>query len=795
MSNILTDKVCFHCGDICEHSSIIADDKLFCCNGCKNVYTLLHKNNLDNYYCLNEAPGQTVKDLETGRFDYLNNEAVTGNIISFKNDKITDAEFYLPQVHCSSCLWLLENLKKIDDSIIYSSVNFNKKQLDVKFDHNKLPLPKLVALLASLGYEPHFSTDANNAAAKKDNKAIAYKLGIAGFCFANIMLISFPEYLGLSYADDKLMATFFRYVNVFLSLPVVFYCASEFFINSVYSYRQRYLNIDVPIALAIGLTFLRSCYEVFTGTGAGYFDSLSGIVFFMLIGRELQNRIHTTLQFNRDYKSFFPIAVSVINGGELRSSRLEDLKKDDLIKLHNGEIIPVDGILSKGHAAIDYSYITGESLAQELPIGSMVYAGGKVSGQAIEVIALKPFSQNSFTRLWNNEAFSKVETDKNYFVTRLSKYFSLIVLLIGAISFGYWYMVGQPKTAWDAITTILIVACPCALLLTATFTYGHIIGFFSDEGFFVKNAGTIEKMAKTDRIVFDKTGTLTEPGQNIIKFNCNWSDAQKLIVHSLMANSTHPLSKAVVANLPKAKLLDIADYKEIPGKGIEAWYNEELIRIGSAAFTGIEDDGFHVYATFDGKPVARFEVMNVPKMGVRGMMKSLSRYEPSLISGDKLLSRESMEFIFEKDAEMVFGASPQDKLNFIKHKQQQGNRVMMVGDGLNDAGALKQSDTGIAVVEKNFSFSPACDAIMEAKNIHKLHNFINSAVEAQKLIRAGFIYSLLYNVVGLFFATRGELQPVIAAILMPLSSVGIMLITYFGSRYIVRRNKIASVKD
>ena len=619
---------------------------------------------------------------------------------------------------------------------------------------------------------------------------MAYKLGIAGFCFANIMLISFPEYLGLNYESDKLFAGFFRYLNLLLSLPVVFYCASEFFTNSLYSFRQRYLNIDVPIALAIALTFGRSCYEVFSGTGPGYFDSLSGIVFFMLIGRELQNRIHTTLQFNRDYKSFFPIAVTVLKDGKATSARLEELRKDDQIKLFNSEIIPVDGILSRGQAAIDYSYITGEALPQQLPIGSMLYAGGRVTGAAIEMIAVKPFSQNNFTRLWNNEAFSKTEGDKNYFVTRLSKYFSLMVLLIAALAFGWWYAVNDAGRAWDAVTTILIVACPCALLLTATFTYGHIIGFFSDEGFFIKNAGTIEKMAKATRIVFDKTGTVTHPGKSLLKANTSWTKEQEMLALSLMSQSMHPLSKAIVDNLPVFDKLQIDDFKEIPGKGIEAWYKDQHIRIGSQSFTGADSTGAQVYVSFDGVIVAAIEVMNLPKVGVPAMIKKLEAYRPSLLSGDKVISREGMEMIFSKDAEIVFGASPQDKLEFIKQKQLGGDRVMMVGDGLNDAGALKQSDIGIAVVDKNFTFSPACDAIMETRNMHKLDKFILAAKDAQKLIKAGFAYSLLYNLVGLYFATRGELQPVIAAILMPLSSIGIMVLTYIGSRYIISKNRI-----
>lgn len=794
MEKTAVKQACFHCGEACEDGHIHIGEKVFCCAGCKSVYSILHQNNLDNYYCLNEAPGISLKDFSNSKFDYLNEESIASKILSFKNEAVSQVSFYLPQMHCSSCLWLLENLKKLHEGVISTHVNFNRKQMFVSFNHNEISLAQLASLLASIGYEPHITTADNeegNLKARRDRRA-AYKIGIAGFCFSNIMIICFPEYLGLSYADDKTLTVFFRYVNLLLSLPVLLYCAQEFFVNAWYSFKQKYLNIDAPIALAIAITFVRSCYEIFTNTGSGYLDSMTGIVFFMLVGRHLQNRMYTTLQFNRDYKSFFPIAVTAVKNGEEIITKIQDIEADDIIKLQHNEVLPVDAIISKGKAIIDYSFITGESLPQQLAIGEIAYAGGKISGGGIEVVAVKPFSQNSFTRLWNNPAFSKQETDKESYVTILSKYFSVTVLLLGTAAFAYWYYIGQPSNAWNAITSILIVACPCALLLTATFTFGHLIDYFSKEGFFVKNAQTIENMGRVNSIVFDKTGTLTQPNlSNVVLHNASWNEQEKNLALSLMAQSTHPLSKAVVANIGVFENVQVEHFKEISGKGIEAWANDVLIKIGSAEFVETPRlNNSNVFISFDGVVKASFEVRNALKKGVNAMFARISRFRTALVSGDNDSARRQMQQIFPKGSDMLFNQTPQQKLDYVSSLQQQGQKVMMIGDGLNDAGALKQSDVGVAVVNTNFSFSPACDAVMEARNIPKLGNFMQCAKAAKTLIIAGFAYSAMYNIIGLYFALGAKLQPVIAAILMPLSSIGIVLLTYLGSRLIVKKYKI-----
>ncbi len=784
---------CYHCGDTCNNLPDAIHHKVFCCSGCKNVYLLLNRNHLDYYYCLNETPGQKMMEPGDSKFGYLDDPQLSAPLIRFHNDQQTSVCFYLPQIHCSSCLWLLEHLQKMNNAILSSQVNFTTKEVAIAFNHNEISLRSLVELLAAIGYEPLIDL---NAGEKNDDghyssKKAAYKLGVTGFCFANIMLISFPEYLGMHATADVKLALFFRVTNLFLALPVLFWGASEFFRNAWYSFRQKYINIDAPIALAITVTFSRSVYEIITQTGAGYMDSMSGIVFFMLLGRTLQNRAYTTLQFNRNYKSYFPVAVHIKRQEEEKICALQDLQEDDVLFLRHGEIVPTDGILTQGKAQLDYSFVTGESKVEHAAIGEIIYAGARVTGAAIEVICVKPFSQNSFTRLWNNKAFSKEKENKKNLVGLISRHFSFAVFTIAVTAFIYW-LPQHPHKAWNALTAVLIVACPCALLLTSTFTNGYLIDYLSRKGFFIKNADVIERLSRINSVTFDKTGTLTTAGAyNVKAKKMELSDTEQAVVCASLSQTLHPLSLALAQHLRCPKLPQLDSFREYTGQGIEATYNGDIYRIGSSIFTGqatTEDrNGSEVFVTINGTGKAHFLLKNSITEGVQELIPELSGLSISLLSGDNAGDRPEMEQLLGPSAALLFQQSPEQKLAYIDKLQRQGQRVMMIGDGLNDAGALRQSDVGVAIIQNALSFSPASDVIMTADRMRYLAHYIQIARSAQNIILGGFIYSLLFNLIGIYFAVSAQLSPMIAAILMPSSSLGIILIAYAGIGYTCRK--------
>jgi Cu+-exporting ATPase len=555
------------------------------------------------------------------------------------------------------------------------------------------------------------------------------------------------------------------------------------------------LNIDAPIALAIIITFVRSAYEVFSGSGGGYFDSMSGIVFFMLAGRILQDKTYRQLSFERDYTSYFPIAVSVLKDGKEFPTTLPKLKHGDTLLIHNEELIPADGILTRGRAFIDYSFVTGESLPVLKEMGEIVYAGGKQTGGNIELLVVKEVTQSYLTKLWSRDEFKQDGQAKhNSFVHALARYFTYILFSLVIITAVYWW-VNDPSKLWPAVTAMLIIACPCALLLSNTFTNGNILRILGRNHFYLRNAQTIEDIATADHIVFDKTGTLTSTHeQDIVYKGTPLTVRQQNQVASLAACSGHPLSRALARHLGWDISVAVGSFNERPGEGIEGYVHDDLVKLGSYEFiTGSKDHpgDTAIYVSFEDKPVGSYHFRNHYRKSIPALIKKLKKnYSLSVISGDNDSEKDNLQNLSGKETILLFHQKPEDKLRYIRSLQQTGHKVMMIGDGLNDAGALKQSDAGIAVAEQTNNFTPASDAIIEAKQLPLLDRFIYLCKANKNIVMASFILSLVYNIIGLFFAVQGTLSPLIAAILMPSSSLSILLISFGSSNLLAKWMKL-----
>lgn len=791
-AKVHTDLRCFHCGLPVVNTKISfttaeGDEHHFCCSGCRTVYELLNENNLCNYYELNQHPaaGPTLS-FRKDKYEFLDNAEIASKLISFRDNDNSHVLLYLPVMHCSSCLWLLENLNKINDGIISVRVNFNRKEALVIFNHHYTTLRQVVETFAGAGYEPHLSlgeTD-ENATLKTDRKRW-YKIGVAGFCFGNIMMMSAADYLALNNTIDPIIRHFFTIASVLLSLPVLFYAASEFFVTAVKGLKNRFLSIDLPVALALVITFTKSIWDIVTGTGTGYLDSMTGIVFFMLIGRWLQSRTYRSIAFNRDYKSFFPIAVNVVRDGKICSEPVEQIKVNDIIQLHAEEILPVDAILSKGRAVIDYSFVSGESTPVEIKPGEIIYAGGKQTGGLLELLVIREVSQSYLTGLWNNPSMSKAKPAFQNAYDRIAQYFTYAVLILGILAGTYWYLQGDTIKMWNALTTVLIVACPCALLLSQNFTNGNILRHFSQRGFYLRAPEVIDDIAATEHIVLDKTGTITRTGEARIHYSGKvLTNEYKAQLASLLCQSGHPNAKAVVKYLQIEYPIPASNFKEHPGKGIEGWINEKHIKIGSAEFTGFNETdaqkGSKLTVSIDNMPAGEFTISNAYRMGISHMIKDLKReHSLSLISGDNNSELKNIQTLMGPESDIQFNMGPVKKMQYIASLQHDHKlNVMMVGDGLNDAGALKQSNTGIAVADAGNTFTPACDAVIEASQLAQLNRFIQFASGGRRIILLTFALSAIYNLAGLWFAVRGVLSPVVAALLMPCSSITIIALTY-----------------
>lgn len=789
----MNKELCFHCGDT-NSVYVHFDDKLFCCNGCKTVYEILHQSELTKYYDLETTPGKSPESLNN-TYAYLANESIVKSLIDFDDDTIQIVTLYIPHIHCSSCIWVLENLNKLNSNIVTSQVNFSKKTVRITYTKASVTLQKVVVLLSSIGYSPYISLDDSKKSTTKKDNSLLFKLVTAGFAFGNVMFLSFPEYFELSEYWLDLYKPFFRQIMLVFSFPVVFYAAQDYFISAYKGLKHKILNIDVPIALGIIVLFFRSLYEIVTHTGQGFLDSLCGLVFFLLLGKFFQKKTYSFLSFERDYKSYFPIAVTKLYKEKEEAVPVHNITKGDRLLIRNEELLPVDAVLIKGDGRIDYSFVTGESHPVKKTSGEALFAGGKQIGGVIEVEVTKSMSQSYLTQLWENDVFAINKQDKLETITdAISKYFTIIILAITVFTAVYWFVIDE-KLLINAVTAVLIVACPCALALSAPFTLGNILRLVGKRKLYLKNTMVIESLSKITTIVFDKTGTLTQREDNeIIYEGEELPTATITSISTLLRGSNHPLSRMLYEFIKDNTSLEqqkVVGFEEITGQGIQGNINGKTYKIGSSKFVNVKESEANetsVCVSVDGKVFGKYLFKNKYRLSVFDVFNKLSKnYKLVVLSGDNDGEESYLKEKLPKEVRLLFNQKPTDKLDYIKTRQNEGECVLMVGDGLNDSGALAQSDVGVVVAENVNVFSPACDAIIDASMFKAIPALLTVTKHAKQLIIASFILSFLYNIIGLSFAVTGNLSPIIAAILMPLSSITVVAFVTVISNVIVRK--------
>ena len=608
------------------------------------------------------------------------------------------------------------------------------------------------------------------------------------------MLLSFPEYFQSNEFWLERYKPLFRVLIFIMSLPVVFYSANEYFISAYKGLKHKILNIDVPIALGISVLFFRSGIEIIFNLGQGYFDSLAGFVFFLLLGKIFQQQTYSFLSFERDYKSYFPIAVTKVEKDHKETNiSIYDIKERDRLLIRNEELIPVDGILINGNAQIDYSFVTGESLPVSKKSGDKLFAGGKQLTGAIEMEVLQTVSQSYLTQLWSNDVFAKKQSFTIKTLTdSISKKFTIIVLIIAFLAGVFWYF-KDPSMIANVVTAVLIVACPCALALSAPFALGNMLRIFGKQKLYLKNANVIEDLSKIDTIIFDKTGTITANKTKITYAGDLLSSLEKQLIRNVLRESNHPLSRMLYDYLEYSTKIDVINFQELFGKGVQGKVDGIDVKLGSESFIkGSSSDNFQtsIFVRINDVVKGKYIFENAYRSGVRDVFNRLSsEYNLGVLSGDNEGEKEHLENMLPKNTVLIFNQKPEDKLEYIEKQQQSHKKVLMVGDGLNDAGALAQSDVGIAVSENTNVFSPACDGIVDAVKFTRLPEFIKLTKETIKVIKVSFILSFLYNIVGMLFAITGNLAPIVAAILMPLSSISIVIFVTFATNYVARKNK------
>lgn len=750
---------CYHCGD--EIVTKVEDEgKSFCCQGCVSVFHIISGAGLGDYYQKELNPG--IKNKRSVYLDYLDDEEVKSKLLVFKDASRSVVRFILPAIHCASCVWLLERLALLNPHIISSEIDFLSKRITVHFKHDEINLKQVAELLLSIGYEPQLD---NKAKARK-NTSLIIRIGVAGFCFGNIMLLSFPEYLGEE--PEELWQKFFSFLNIALAIPIFTYCSVPFYKGLFTASKAKKVSVDLLIVLGIITLLCRSLYEIVYLNQGGYLDSLAGLLFFLLIGKWFQAKVFSELSFEKDNASYLPMAVLKLQDDEFVITSLSKIKKGDILRLRNGEVVPHKCLVKSESGVVENSFITGEELPIQVKRGDVLFSGAQINGAFIEVV-VSDIEGANLSSLWREQKRKSSATE--LISNRLITGFTISVLSVALGAFVFWSFFSYEK-AFLSATSVLIIACPCALALSAPTVYGIILRKLSKSGLYVKGADVIKNIAQIKRIVFDKTGTITGKSVKINYKGEQLTLKQSQGIASILKNSTHPLAKELLRTIDGD--LKVNSFKETLGEGAEGVVDGVEYKIGSSKFLNIPSPNVtSIHVMVNGVNLGYFQIGLTVRSGIDKLMTVLhSKFKVYLLSGDPNLNKaDYANLVAEKN--IIKNASPAEKSAFVESCTNESPTIM-IGDGINDSLAFNKASVGLAVVEETGAFFPSCDGIIEAQRLTDLNGFIDYAKYSKIVLWSCFAFSLAYNIVGLYFAVNLLLTPLFAAVLMPLSSVSVV---------------------
>jgi Cu+-exporting ATPase len=774
----------------------------FCCGGCEAVFAILHAHDLDGFYACDVPPGVSQKGaagLDRARFAALDDEAVAARLIVFNDGRRARATFSIPGIHCASCVWLLERLWRLESGVVRTEVDLLRRAVHVDYVPASTTLRRIAEQLSALGYEPAITVEDATSGPPAARRRLHLQLGVAGFAFGNMMLFSIPRYVNGGPLDAGFQRLFDA-LNVAFALPVLLFSAADYFRNAWNAVRARAMALEVPIAIGLLALFGRSVADISLRRGEGFLDSFAGLVFFLLIARVFQQRMFERIAFDRTYRSFLPLTVRVERDGGLTPVPLEQLRTGDVIVIRSQEVVPADAVLLDGPGlgrrslgeggAIDYAFTTGESTPIAVRAGDTVRAGGRAAATTMRLRVLREVSHSDLARLWQNPVFGGAKRPWLANVNaRFGAWFtggSIILAAAGAIA--WWPDYGA---SLSVATAVLIIACPCALTLSAPITLGTATGMLGRCGLYLKDPAVALDLSRIDTVVFDKTGTLTSAtGRPAIEVHGLTADAWRQI-RALASVSSHPTSRAIAACGPPEDLPAVTGVVEVTGQGVRGRVDGVDVAIGSAKFiaarTGVAPDGPDdcTWAAADNEQ-GWIRLSAAARPGIESATETLAAlHDLYLLSGDHYYEGRRWQRLFGR--RMRFRQSPDDKLAFIRAARADRRRVLMVGDGLNDAGALAAADVGMAVSDETACLAPACDAVIDGRRLAQLPAFLRYARRARHVVLLCFLISLAYNAAGLTLALVGALTPLAAAILMPVSSLTVVGISAGAMRWSARR--------
>jgi Cu2+-exporting ATPase len=836
---------CAHCGLRVPRALLRAesdggpDEKQFCCDGCRQVHALLHDWGYQEYYRLKAATdtAEPVPASISGRtFEDFDDPAFADEHVEAVGDGFLRTRLYLEGVHCAACVWLVEHLPRRMAGLREVRLDFARAQATVEWDPAATRLSTVARALDGVGYTPHpYRPDALRAARRTEDRALLLKLGVAAAAAMNIMFIQATLYAGDATGMDAGFSQFFRWLSFLLATPVLLWSARPFYLAAWAGLRQRVPHIDLPISIALVVAYAASAIATIRGTGEIWFDSLAMLVALLLGARYIQTRAQrAAVDRTEGLRSAafveFARRIEVAADGVERAREVPAaaLARGDRVEVRSGEGIPADGRVIEGRSTVDNAVLTGESTPMEVAPGDAVSAGATNLGArlVVEVDAAGAASRVGALLGLVEQALAR-KAPIVRLADSLGRRFVLVVLALAAATGALWLAL-DPPAALERVVALLVITCPCALGLATPVAMTVALSRAARRGVFVKDADVLERLRGVRTVLLDKTGTLTR-GEARVTATVG-DPAALALAAALEAHSTHPVAHALraaaLAAAPAgAPVPAVTDVRETAGRGISGRVGAHVVAVGNAAHVtaagASPDEGWQARAatiaaagaspTFvavDGAVRAVFGVGDPLRDDAAATVAALRArgWHVRILSGDHPAVVRAVAAQVGVPAEDALGGlTPEEKRDLVlegggaRHPDSPADPafrlaaarrgragVLMLGDGVNDAAALAAADVGVSVHGGTAASIVAADVVLTRGGLTPVVELAEGARRALRVIHRNLGISLAYNLTGAALAISGLVGPLLAAVLMPTSSLTVILSSVLGRPFAPR---------
>ncbi|MEA1982870.1 MAG: heavy metal translocating P-type ATPase [Campylobacterota bacterium] len=778
---------CSHCHlEFSKEVMIKDDDHYFCCNGCQGVFHLLEDEGLDSFY---EKAGTTTLTPPTKQYEDSSNfnaPAFYDKFVKTNSDGFNEVSLIIEGIHCSACVWLNEKALHKMDGVLEANINFTNNKAHIIWAEDVVKLSQIIDMIRAIGYNAYpYDATLQEAHANRVRKDYYLRMAVAIFASMNVMWIAVAQYAGYFSGITQEMKTILNIAEGALATPVLFYSGWVFFRGAYYGMKNKVVNMDLLVATGASLTYLYSLYITFREHGEAYFDSVSMIITFVLIGKFLEVISKKNAADTLDIiGKHLPSEVTIVKDEKIVACKLEDVVIGDIVVVSSGEKVLLDGEITKGEGSFDESNLTGESEPIYKNIGDVVISGTTSMDADIHFKTTKDFEHSTLSSLVTllESAINK-KPKIEQLANRLSEHFSTAILVLSFLTFIAWWF--WPHSFEESLMigiSVIVIACPCALGLATPVATLVGLSLGVKRGILFKEAAQLETMAKADVLVVDKTGTLTVGKPEVIKEEI-LKEFDYRLLYSLVKTSKHPISQGVMKYLQEDEKVDdeiiFEEFTQIPARGVKARYHEQIVIGGNYKLMqefSIEvnhaSDKSVFYLAIDGQLIAIYELSDRIKENAQDLVQTLKKrdIETIMLTGDNEKSARSIAQ--EIGIENVnYELSPEDKLAYVENLHKEGRVVVMVGDGVNDVLALAKADIGIVMGSGSDIAVEVSDVVLLDSSLGSLLNSFKISQTTFRLIKQNFMISLVYNGITIPLAMAGLVIPLVAALSMSFSSL------------------------